>query len=387
MKLVIVQRFVPLYDVPLFEAIASKDGIELTVLADLQSRNQLNQYDPAKHKFEARHVGSRRLDPDAVILSGDPREIYQCAAVFWCRLRGIPVGLWSIFHRIGPKRFVTEVYMYVAGRAASVLMSYGERGRSEMVRRGVNPGKIVVLSTAIDERKVMAARDSVSPSAIARFKAEQGLDGRRVLLHVARLTATKRPDFMLESFRRLLEAREDVLLVWIGGGPLEQEIQKRARELGIAGYMRFLGPIYEERALAPWYLSADVFVMATGLGLSVHHAMCYGLPVVTDNDRLTQVSEFEVLADGVNGLTYRSGDASDFAAKVGRLLDNEELRTRMSAAARRRIECEFTLENKLNNFGRGIDRLFDLSRLARRPAAAAGPGVAPAAKADSETLR
>ena len=58
-------------------------------------------------------------------------------------------------------------------------------------------------------------------------------------------------------------------------------LQSIAEELDVEQYVRWLGSIYDEAQLAPWFLTADAFVYPGAIGLSVLHAMGYGLPVVT----------------------------------------------------------------------------------------------------------
>jgi glycosyltransferase involved in cell wall biosynthesis len=376
-RVVLIQAFVPKYEVPLFDRLAEIPGIELIVLADLRSSSQLNQYDASAVRFGAQHLPRRplgpfflrpglfrrlrELNPGAVIINGDPRELSQLFAAVWARIRRVPVGVWSMFHRIGKRRLFTEIYMRVIGAVGDVQLSYGQKGRSEQIRRGISADKIVVLSTAIAERPVMKVRDGVTADMVEHFRRDQGIEGKKVLLHVVRLTAIKKPEVMVECFAALAKQRSDVLLVWIGGGPLEESTRRLAANLGVGDRMRFLGPIYDEDVLALWFKSATVFVMATCIGLSIHHAMCYGVPVVTDDSALTQSSEFEVLQSEVNGLTYRAGDSADFVRQASRVLDDDEFRTFLSANAMRRIECDYTFEKKIRNFADGIRRLTRLA--------------------------
>jgi glycosyltransferase involved in cell wall biosynthesis len=138
---------------------------------------------------------------------------------------------------------------------------------------------------------------------------------------------------------------------------LEDEMRRLAEDLGIRDRVRFVGPLYDESVLSLWYKSADVFVMATCIGLSIHHAMAYGVPVVTDDNPLTQTAEFEVLQDGINGLTYRAGDIDDFAAKVCRVLDDSTLRHELSQAAVRRVEEDYSIDRMAERFVAAVQRL------------------------------
>jgi glycosyltransferase involved in cell wall biosynthesis len=376
LKVTIVEPLIPKYRVPLFERLAAVPDFDLTVLADLETASQLNQYDGRSHGFRALHLAETRLGPflfrpglfgylrrrapDVLVLKGNPRDLTQLAAMAYCRSVGLPFGVWSMFYRIGRRRRLSTLSTRYMGKLADVLLSYGERGFGELRKLRVPAEKIVLLHNCIDEGPVKAGRERVADSDLAAFRRAMDLEGRRVLLQVVRMTAIKRTDFLLKAYAALAAKRPDTLLVLIGGGPLEDAMRRLAAELGIADRVRFIGPLYDEAALALWYGSADVFVMATCVGLSIHHAMAYGVPVVTDDNPLTQTAEFEALVDGVNGLTYRAGSVDDFAAKVARLLDDEALRSNFARAAIRRVEEDYGIDRMAGHFAAAIRRLHAL---------------------------
>jgi glycosyltransferase involved in cell wall biosynthesis len=70
-----------------------------------------------------------------------------------------------------------------------------------------------------------------------------------------------------------------------------------------------------------------------------------GLPIVVS--RLQGL--VETLEDGVTGYTFTPGDASDFAEKVKRLLNDEALRKKQSESAVKRIKNAYTKEHQIEN--------------------------------------
>jgi glycosyltransferase involved in cell wall biosynthesis len=372
-RTLVIQSAIPAYNVPVFENMALFDGVDLTVWANLKAPSHMNQYERDVDRFAAVHLPAQQVagfttrpgllkrlfaeKPDIVIFDGDPRDISEAAAMALARLMGCGIAVWNMFHEIGPPSWWAELYMKYVGYISHLVLCYGERGRKEQLKRGTPPEKIQVISTAIDEQSILKIRDRLTRDEIDAFVAEQGLKGKYVLLHVVRLTEVKRPDLMLNYYSRLLGSRNDVELVWIGGGPLEARIKDRAVELGIAKKMRFVGALYDEHTLALWYAVAAVFVTATCVGLSIHEAMCFGVPVITDDNALTQTSEFEVLQSGVNGLTFKAGDADDFVEKVNSILNDKLLRQKLSVGARKRLEVEYTLARKMDNLAAAVDIL------------------------------
>lgn len=380
-RVVLVQERIPNYRIPLFEGLAQLPGIDLTVLADLVTPNALNHYND-QVRFHAAHLPTchcgpmalwprltdklAHLRPHVAILQGDPRNATLIPTLRWCKRGRIATAVWGMFYRIGRRRWISEYQMTRMGAVADLVLSYGDRGRREQLSRGTQPGKVVVLHNAINERPIVNIRTHLTPADIADFRQRHGLGEKRVILHVVTLKAIKRPELTLEAFRRVLGRRRDVVLVFIGGGELEPKLRRRVSELQLERDVRFEGPLYDERELGLWYRSAEVFVMATCIGLSVHHAMCYGVPVVTDDNPRTQTAEFEALVDGKTGLTYRAGNIADYSEKILRVLDDSELRTRLSQGSIQRIEQVCNFERFLRNFHTAITRLASVFTAERR---------------------
>ena len=101
------------------------------------------------------------------------------------------------------------------------------------------------------------------------------------------------------------------------------------------------------------YSRAGIFVFPSlwhePFGIPVIEAMAAGLPVVATRGGALP----EVVVDGETGILVERGDAEGLAAAIGTLLENPDLRARMGAAGRRRVQQLFTWD-------RGVARLEEL---------------------------
>ena len=102
-------------------------------------------------------------------------------------------------------------------------------------------------------------------------------DHQPVLIYVGRLDGEKKPDVVVEAFRRL-PAELGARLVLIGEGPLREQI-------AAIGDPRIVAPGYlqDRTELAKWLASADIYVSGMAdetFGLSIIEAQASGLPVV-----------------------------------------------------------------------------------------------------------
>jgi glycosyltransferase involved in cell wall biosynthesis len=125
-----------------------------------------------------------------------------------------------------------------------------------------------------------------------------------------------------------------------GGGPLA-EFRRLAVEFGITERVDFPGWVDQARARALCF-DADVLVLpshAEGLAMAVLEGLSHGLPVIT-----TPVGAHpEVIEPEVSGLLVPPGDVDALAQALVRVIDDGDLRSRLSTGARRRYLEKFNV--------------------------------------------
>ena len=112
----------------------------------------------------------------------------------------------------------------------------------------------------------------------AELRRKLGLtDEQPLLIYVGRLDGEKKPDLVVDAFRRLPEEL-GAKLVLIGEGPLKEDIAALADpRIVMPGYVK------DRAALSRWLASADIYVSAMAdetFGISIIEAQASGLPVV-----------------------------------------------------------------------------------------------------------
>ena len=93
--------------------------------------------------------------------------------------------------------------------------------------------------------------------------------------------------------------------------------------------------------LPAFYKNASIFVLPShmeGMPTVMFEAMGIGLPVIISD--VGGVSE--VIKNNVNGLLIKAGDWKDLYCKLKLLLDDEKLRARLGAEARKTVEMHYT---------------------------------------------
>jgi len=159
-----------------------------------------------------------------------------------------------------------------------------------------------------------------------------------------------RPDFVVLTPARFHEQKghayllaaaaqvPDATFVLAGEGSLRADMERLARELGVADRCVFLG----QRSDVPALLAAaDLFVLPSlfeGLPLSVLEAMAAARPVIATAIGGTD----EAITDGLTGLLVPPRDPAALGSAIRQLQGDPALAQRLAAAGRERVEREFS---------------------------------------------
>ncbi len=183
---------------------------------------------------------------------------------------------------------------------------------------GVAPERVSVLPNPAPDVPELPPRDEL--------KRTFGLDGA-TLAFAGRLTAQKSLSRALEA----VAATDGVRFVIAGDGPDRAALEGRARELGIADRVRFLGAQPRER-IVELFRAADATILSSSWENFPHtvvEALAVGTPVLA----MEAGGVAEVVHDGVNGLLVAPGDTGGLAEAVRRFFSDEGLRERLRGAA------------------------------------------------------
>lgn len=173
------------------------------------------------------------------------------------------VGLYPSFHEI--TRF-------------SILKSQGITAVSDFLKDvterdfGVPPGRIRVIPNFVDTERFRRDREPCHRSTLAP-------GGERILMHVSNFRPVKRVVDIVEIFAGI---RKDmaVRLVMVGDGPDRPKAAERAKQLGVADDVVFLG---KHASVDELLACADLFLMTSeseSFGLAALEALACGAPVV-----------------------------------------------------------------------------------------------------------
>jgi glycosyltransferase involved in cell wall biosynthesis len=203
---------------------------------------------------------------------------------------------------------------------------------SQLVDRGVDADKIMIIPNAVDTAGVRAeAERSARPTALPEDVTIVGA--------LARLEKVKGVEFFIRA-AAAVTGETPVAFAVAGTGSEESRLRELAVAHGLQDRLTFLGRVDDSAA---FLAACDIVVMPSlseGMPLVPMEAMALGKPVVA-----TAVGGApEVVVDGETGLLVPPGDGVALAGAIDALLRDADARTRMGSAGRARADQHFSTE-------------------------------------------
>ncbi len=320
------------YRSPLFDLIAAREDVDLTVIYAARSVAGRTWSVEPKHRAVFLRgwgvPGARRLvrhdypvtpgvahalrasSPGVVVISGWSTFASQ-AAIAWCRARRIPYVLLVESHdlgrRAGWRRAVKGAVVPRLLRGAASVLVVGSAARDSVVARGAAHVRVFANTVDVGRWTARAAGLERAPH-----------DGV-VVLSVGRPVAEKGFDILTAAC-----AAAAVRLELVTGGVAEDE-------------------------LAQIYVDADIFALLSRhepWGVVVNEAAASGLPLVL-SDQVGAAAD--LVRDGENGFIVPDGDVPAAAAALRTLAADSELRARMGTRSRE-IAQDWGYEPSVDNF-------------------------------------
>ena len=162
----------------------------------------------------------------------------------------------------------------------------------------------------------------------------------------ARFFPIKDFPLFIDIAKLLIDKNLNVRFVLVGDGPERGNIQNLVEKYEINKYFSFPG---FKRELNDFYDELDLYINTSkheGIPMSVLEAMAHGIPVIAPDVGGLR----EMIENGVDGFLVRSRDPGEYANICVKLIENKELRDRISIAGREKIVRYFSAEKMANSY-------------------------------------
>jgi glycosyltransferase involved in cell wall biosynthesis len=357
-RVVILTDIIAPYRIPVFNALARREELDLHVIFLCETDKHLRQWrvytDEIRFSYQVLsswwlrtgakklllHRGLaralRKLDPDAIICGGY-NYIAFWQALAWSRRHGVEFILWSESNgrdaRVG-RPWVEALKSNFLKRCDRFVVP-GKASFDYLQSLGSPETKIATAPNAVDNN-FFAAQAAKVRAAAPEFRQKLKMPDQFILF-VGRLVPEKGVFDLLEAYAKLESSlRSEIALVFAGDGISRNELKLRADQIN-PGNIIFTGFLHRED-LPAFYALAEVLVLPTHSdpwGLVVNEAMACGLPIIVTDVAGCSV---DLVRDGWNGFVIPVRDPDKLRVAIGSVVRCPQKRQEMSERSFERIQ-------------------------------------------------
>jgi phosphatidyl-myo-inositol dimannoside synthase len=226
-------------------------------------------------------------------------------------------------------------------KAACVVMCNSRFSASEAEWFGVPPARILTISPGIDPEPYL----NVAATDVEALRARFGLQGKKIILTLARMDVRKGHDMVVRSLPGVAAAIANVHYLVVGKGD-PSRLYGIADDLGVRDRFTIADYVPTE-SLPALFALCDVYVMPSrfdpdtrqveGFGIVYLEAAACGKPSVAGN----QGGCADAVIDQQTGILVDPTDVPQIERAVVRLLSNDNESRQMGLAGRERVCREF----------------------------------------------
>jgi glycosyltransferase involved in cell wall biosynthesis len=238
--------------------------------------------------------------------------------------------------------------------AADLVVTLGEAMRDEILERGVDPDKVIIVPNGVSEEFLRPLPDDQG-----KLKSSLGIKpGEHVVGLVSSLVAHEGIGTLLEAVKILGDRGVRTRALIVGDGPERPALQRQAAALGLDAIFPGRVPMSQVRA---YHAVLDVFVVPRTpdrvcqlvTPLKPVEAMASGLPVVVSGVKALS----EIVNDKVTGLLSAPLDPAALADTLQSLLEDQALRAELGANAREWVARDRTWAHNAARYREAYERL------------------------------
>ena len=250
-----------------------------------------------------------------------------------------------------PKKISHRLLYRLASRLGSGFIAVSNKVGKEMVQIiGPIQDRITVICNGVNVERYQKPVDKIRVRSQLELKANA-----RLIAVVATLKEQKGHRYLIDAMASIVPRHLDLHVLFVGDGDLREELQVQVKRLNLGDHIHFLG----NRSDVPELLAAsDLFVLPSlweGLPKALLEAMATGLPIVASEVSGT----VQAMIPNQTGILVPPGDTRRLAQAIERLLSDAVQAQAMGAAARRRVETNFSARKQAGEYLALYRRLLD----------------------------
>lgn len=278
---------------------------------------------------------------DIVVLCGNIRHLSALYLLLKCRLIGAKVVWWGHL-KSSTSKAAFHIIRLLFLKISNACLFYTEDEAKKYQR------------TMFYNRRIFALNNGLDTDEINRLRVNYLSGERQNILFIGRLTDKSECASLLQALQLL---DPNIHLQVIGDGQNAKILYDLALKLGVSDRVVWHGALVDEVAISEIINTIKIFVYPGSVGLSLLHALSYGLPAVIHSSEKDHMPEFAAFKSSQAGVLFEKRNVKSLADKVNMLYVSDEQLNEMSKRALETTQRTFNVNDMVARFNDMVESI------------------------------
>ncbi len=353
-KVLFVQPILPHYRVPFFKEFNKIYDLDLFAEHDHLLKYPFNIKYSRNFKIFNFFTWQKNLlkinfsNYNLVIFNVNPKFLSTLIALIICKFKGIKTIDYN--HR----RSSTSNTIFIFIR--NLIVKFLTNGRIYYLKSESDQAKNSKKIIFINPKNLGYANNSINTKLISKLRKKYIPKERSGFLFVGRLTSKSKIELLINAlFYSEMNYKIHIL------GDLDDNnsyLQKLAYKYDVVNRIKWYKFSSNEEEISKLFNLCRCFVYPGEVGLSIIHAMSYGLPAIIHNNIKHHNPEHAAFTNEVNGLVFDENNPKSLSLVMDKLYSLSDIKLEeYSKNSLKTINEDFSIEKMVNNFHRSIRKI------------------------------
>ncbi len=276
---------------------------------------------------------------DTVIINGNPRYLSSVALALRCKFIGVKIIWWGQLWSATSKKWRFKLRLLLM-KIFDGIIFYTDLEKKIYLSNfhlGLGSDNCIGLNNGIDTTSISILRSS--------YIATERLNN---ILFIGRLTEKSNLSILFNAISII--KTQSIILHIIGDGEHFSTLKELANKLKISHLTFFHGAITEESKISEIANKCILFCYPGSVGLSIIHAMAYGLPAVIHNNNNFHYPEIAAFENNITGATFEHDNLYSLVNCLVSIQNNNDELTKFSINAIDRVNNSFNTNDMSERF-------------------------------------
>jgi glycosyltransferase involved in cell wall biosynthesis len=287
---------------------------------------------------------------DIFVVEGNPRYISHFLLANLLAIFKKKLILWTMAHSSSNNKIREKLRLWWT-RLFKFIYVYTDKEKIFLRKKGFNNNVIYAMNNGLDQENIDKIKNKLKNKSLNNKK------NHKYFLSCARLLKKNKFDLAIKAFAEIKKKYNNFTWIVIGDGDQKRYLKNLVLKYKLGQQIKFVGPIYDENKLAPYFIKSECLIHPASIGLTLIHSFGYGLPVITHSKTKFHNPEIAAFKNNHTGLFFKMDDINSLSQSIKKFLDHKNLKLSFTKNCYKIVKNKYNATTMAKNFFKLVSKL------------------------------